>query len=544
VGTSAALFGLATGLLTVSRNNWLDLALSIVALASGLWWLALLHGSRVSDAAPTLSRALPIAFVVDLALRSALRTVAVPDLAWPVAVGSAVAALLLFGAAGIATLSSDRQWTAPGLLGTVALIAVPSLVLVAETGGTNGAQIAAAAGLGFGPEPPRATQIGQVVAGLGLAAGALALVRFGTQRFLAVVALAGGAALLWSHQPFLSLVGGFVLAAGIVLASSVLLASPQLPARAPTVTVLALAIGWLVFVVTAFGFYAYWAYEPAIWAATAIVAVGVIVAAAPILRLGRPLAIVAVALAVAAPLGAFLTTPVPPDPEPPRVTFRLMTYNVHQGFSAGQIPSLDDLVDTIAREAPDVLVLQEVVRGWMIDEDHDVLSVLAERLGMQYAFIANIGDLYGNAVLSRFPMTEVRRVGFAREASLKHQPRGALFVRTANVLVVVTHLDEVSDGTFVRQDQVRTILREWNGESPAIVAGDLNAKPEDIEIRLFDQAGFLDLGQSAGSTTTGSEDKRIDYVWGIGVVGSQAHTVLATNASDHRALVVNVTITK
>ncbi|HEV8230407.1 MAG TPA: endonuclease/exonuclease/phosphatase family protein [Candidatus Limnocylindria bacterium] len=544
VGTSAALFGLATGLLTVSRNNWLDLALSIVALASGLWWLALLHGSRVSDAAPTLSRALPIAFVVDLALRSALRTVAVPDLAWPVAVGSAVAALLLFGAAGIATLSSDRQWTAPGLLGTVALIAVPSLVLVAETGGTNGAQIAAAAGLGFGPEPPRATQIGQVVAGLGLAAGALALVRFGTQRFLAVVALAGGAALLWSHQPFLSLVGGFVLAAGLVLASSVLLASPQLPARAPTVTVLALAIGWLVFVVTAFGFYAYWAYEPAVWAATAIVAAGVIVAAAPILRLGRPLAIVAVALAVAAPLGAFLTTPVPPDPEPPRVTFRLMTYNVHQGFSAGQIPSLDDLVDTIAREAPDVLVLQEVVRGWMIDEDHDVLSVLAERLGMQYAFIANIGDLYGNAVLSRFPMTEVRRVGFAREASLKHQPRGALFVRTANVLVVVTHLDEVSDGTFVRQDQVRTILREWNGESPAIVAGDLNAKPEDIEIRLFDQAGFLDLGQSAGSTTTGSEDKRIDYVWGIGVVGSQAHTVLATNASDHRALVVNVTITK
>jgi len=44
------------------------------------------------------------------------------------------------------------------------------------------------------------------------------------------------------------------------------------------------------------------------------------------------------------------------------------------GFSAGQVPSLDMLVDVISRESPDVLVLQEVVRGWMIDEQHDALA--------------------------------------------------------------------------------------------------------------------------------------------------------------------------
>jgi hypothetical protein len=35
--------------------------------------------------------------------------------------------------------------------------------------------------------------------------------------------------------------------------------------------------------------------------------------------------------------------------------------------------------------------------------------------------------------------------------------------------------------------------------------------------------------------------RRIDYIWGIGVIGSSPHTVMALGASDHRAVVVNVT---
>jgi endonuclease/exonuclease/phosphatase family metal-dependent hydrolase len=218
---------------------------------------------------------------------------------------------------------------------------------------------------------------------------------------------------------------------------------------------------------------------------------------------------------------------------------------VHQGFNAGQIPSLDEIVATIAQESPDVLVLQEVVRGWMIDEQHDVLSVLAQRLEMYYTFLPTIGDLYGNAVLSRYPMEVTKRVAYAPGPTLRNQPRGALFVKIGDLLVVGTHLDHTSDGTFVRQDQVRTILREI-GDAPAVVVvGDLNAEPGDIEIRLFDQAGFQDLGQQAGPTTTGDEPaKRIDYVWGLGVVGAQAHTTAENNlSSDHRGLIVNITRT-
>jgi len=545
VGLSGVIFGVATLLLTASRSNWLDLALSVIALAAGMWWLALFHSSRAGEAPPALARALPIAFVVDLALHAALRTQPVVDLAWPVAVGIVLVAVLVFGAAGLASLSAERQWTTPGVVGTLALIAVPALALVAETGATNGAQVSLAAGLGLGPEPARATLIGQIVLGFGLAAGALALVRFGPNRFLGAGAVAIGAALLWWHQPLVSLVGGLILAAGIVISAATILGAPQTPARSPAGPVVALALGWLLFVGAAFGFYAFYALQPAVWAATALVVLATLVAPTPVTRFGAPLAAAAAAVAVAVPLVAFFTAPAPPEPQPPRVTFRLMTYNVHQGFNASQIPALDEIVATVAHELPDVLVLEEVARGWMIDEQHDVLSVMAQRLEMQYVFLPTIGDLYGNAILSRYPIEVVKRVPYAPGPSQRNQPRGALFVRIGDLLVVGTHLDHTSDGTFVRQDQVRTILRELGDATAVVVAGDLNAEPGDIEIRLFDQAGFQDLGQQAGPTTTGDEPpKRIDYVWGLGVVGAQAHTTDPTNlSSDHRGLVVNITRT-
>ena len=155
---------------------------------------------------------------------------------------------------------------------------------------------------------------------------------------------------------------------------------------------------------------------------------------------------------------------------------------------------------------------------------------------------------YGDAVLSRFPMTDVKQVHYAREPSLRHQPRGVLFLRTGGVLVGCTHLDELSDGSIVRQEQVRTIIRviadSAGAAEPVIVAGDLNATPDAIEVRLLNEFGLDDLGLSAGETTTGDNpQKRIDYIWGRGLVGGQAHTVSgqdlqdAKRASDHRPFI-------
>jgi endonuclease/exonuclease/phosphatase family metal-dependent hydrolase len=346
------------------------------------------------------------------------------------------------------------------------------------------------------------------------------------------------------HAPLVSLVGGLVLAAGLFIAAATIPAAPLKVTGSPAVATLALALGWLVFVGTAFGFYAFWAYLPAVYAATAMVAVAALLVPGGALPAWRALPIALVPIVVGVPLLALLLTPKVEffAQDTPR-TLRVMTYNIHQGFNAGQVPSLDQIVEVINRAGPDVLLLQEVVRGWMIDEQHDALGVLAERLGMPYVFGPNIGDLYGNAILSRFPMTDVKRVHFAVQPSSKHQPRGAIGVRIGDVLIVTTHLDEVADSSAIRQEQVRTILREWDGEKVAIVAGDMNAEPGDLEMSLFAEAGYGDLAESVGATTTMDEPaKRIDYIWGIGVTAQGPPVKIGSvGASDHLALVLNVT---
>jgi len=64
-------------------------------------------------------------------------------------------------------------------------------------------------GLGLGARAARATLIGQIILGLGLAGGVLALVRFGPGASSARGAVAIGAALLWWHQPYFSLAGAW-----------------------------------------------------------------------------------------------------------------------------------------------------------------------------------------------------------------------------------------------------------------------------------------------------------------------------------------------
>ena len=544
VALSAVMLGIATLIATVSPSNVADLALTIVGIAGGVWWLALLHASRPPDRPSPLAVAMPIAFSADLVLRAAFRTVPPVDLTPTLAAPLVLVASLVFLAAGVAAMGGGaRTWTRPDARGALALIALPALFFVAETGATNGAQVAIASGLGLGPEPPRATQLGMVLVGLGLAAGSLALARQYPRGVAAAIACSAGAALLWYvHAPVVSLVGGLVLAAGLFIAAATIPGAPLKAAGSPAVVTLALALGWLVFVATAFGFYAYWAYLPAVYVATAVVVIAALLVPGGALPAWRALPIALVPIVVGVPVLALLLTPQSPTTEEPRNTFRVMTYNIHQGFNAGQVPSLDNLVDVISRESPDVLELQEVVRGCMIDEQHDSLSVLAERLAMPYVFGPNIGDLYGNAILSRFPMTDVKRIHFAVQPSARHQPRGAVGVRIGDVLIVTTHLDDVTDSSAIRQEQVRTILREWDGEKVAIVAGDMNAEPAALEMGLFSEAGYGDLAEPAGPTTTMDDPpKRIDYIWGIGVIGSNPHTVMALGASDHRAVVVNVT---
>ena len=59
----------------------------------------------------------------------------------------------------------------------------------------------------------------------------------------------------------------------------------------------------------------------------------------------------------------------------------------------------------IEEQQPDIVALQEVTRGWVIYGSFDMLVWLSQRLDMPYVYGPAADSVWGNAILSRYPMS-------------------------------------------------------------------------------------------------------------------------------------------
>lgn len=512
------------------------IALSGIACLAGATLLSMLCSSGPRDAPSCVAEGLALGLVLDLVLRTLRETLDPAEM--PPAVGALELIALI--AVGAFALRAERAWDA-STMRQRALLALPLVIAVCELAALNGWAAAAASGLGLADDSGlRATAVGTLAVALGLALGSSIAGR--TAPALAAGSLVAGAAILALRVPTVSLAGAGLLASGVVLSLRALAAPISALAASPVRLAAVMAAGWLAHFAVVLAYWVLYSFTPALWTAIALLGVATVAFGArprtsAVLRSSSVLAIV---VAVAAALAAGSASPSSAPS-----ALRLMTYNLHFGFDVQQTPSLDRIADTIAAASPDVVVLQEVMRGGSLAVQHDALGWLAGRLGMRYAFSPTIGDFFGNAVLTRLPIAEVERMSFARPSALRHSPRGALLVRTAGVTIVVTHLDEYddADGDAVRQDEVRALLERWGGRgAPLLLAGDFNAVPESRPIAMISAAGFRDLAASSGPTIPSDDpNRRIDYVFGIGVTASGA-SVPASTASDHRPVVVDLAV--
>ncbi|WP_201721852.1 endonuclease/exonuclease/phosphatase family protein, partial [Desulfotomaculum copahuensis] len=124
--------------------------------------------------------------------------------------------------------------------------------------------------------------------------------------------------------------------------------------------------------------------------------------------------------------------------------WKILTYNIHHGRNADGRISLPRLAAVISAEQPDLAALQEVDRFLPRSRMRDQALVLAAHTGLHHAFAANIRWLgfmqYGNAVLSRLPLLEQRRLSLPGTG----EKRGLLIVRLTRekrtVIFLCTHL--------------------------------------------------------------------------------------------------------
>jgi endonuclease/exonuclease/phosphatase family metal-dependent hydrolase len=195
---------------------------------------------------------------------------------------------------------------------------------------------------------------------------------------------------------------------------------------------------------------------------------------------------------------------------------RVLVWNMERG----RAPDAWARIDAVQRA--DILLLCEVDDGMARSGNLDVAATLAERLGMHYAFAPNYFELtrgtrrerlatrglrnlrgfHGNAILSRWPLADVRRVPLPVEFDWFRHDERRIGTRVALVATLeapvepltlaVVHLETFATPAQ-RARQMRFLLASLREPRRAIIGGDLNT----LGVRPNWRGGVRLLGQLA-----------------------------------------------
>jgi endonuclease/exonuclease/phosphatase family metal-dependent hydrolase len=577
-GVGAALVLAGCRLALVGTTGQVQLYVASVGLFAGVCWLVSLAVGRVS------ARGVGVGIAAAALLHAALGTV---DLTWRGWWGwaGAGAMVLLFGVTLRGTGRPARSGPPAGgggwfLVGPVLLLAGqvalnPAVVATGVSylggGSFHGDRAGVRGGIASSVGWVGVIAEGAVVAAAVLAFGYL-VVRPPARRWAVAVCgvvLVGGA-LCFGYGP-----GGW-LPVVVPLTAAALGgcagAAWRRPAGDPLRSGLAAAGGMLLFATAVLAYYA--AYDlgyPNGWV-PATMAVGVAAAAiraaamlpaamlptpptrpdAVLWRRGGLRGSVVVAAVVLAGSGAAWGSARPAAPSTVDSELRVVAYNVRMAFGLDGRFSVARAAAVIRAERPDVVLLSEVDRGWLLNGGHDDLRPLARALGMRYVFAPAADALWGDAILTNLPVESVRTRRLPEHGAptgaqalavvLRHGDSTGHLGRT--VAVIATHLQPPPDRPPL--EQARALAAFANGYRtpgrPVIIGGDLNTEPGDPPFEVLVAAGFADAFAAYRPVRTSPADAPRTQIDHVLVAGAGARDVRAprSTASDHLPVAVTI----
>ncbi len=237
---------------------------------------------------------------------------------------------------------------------------------------------------------------------------------------------------------------------------------------------------------------------------------------------------------------------------------RVVTWNIHKCI--GGLDRRYDLARTVAtlsHYAPDVALLQEVDAGARRSNGDQQVELIADALELPHrAWYPNVdvrgGGNYGNAILSRFPLDEVRNIDLTVAAKKRRSVLHAIARVHHDGHDRTLHLYNMHLGLaqYERRIQLATFLdshpfQGLHHDTPVIVGGDLNDVWGNLGA-LLTPAGFRGAAHRPRTFPAWGPLRALDSLYVRGTMRlldlTRGETALAKRASDHRPLIADLVI--
>lgn len=227
---------------------------------------------------------------------------------------------------------------------------------------------------------------------------------------------------------------------------------------------------------------------------------------------------------------------------------RIVTFNLHAGFDEMGAFRFRSMMEKLVAEDADVVALQEVSRGWLINGSADLYELARSKIPYPGVFAATVDDDWGNAVFSKakiqrveeFPLPPadlaLSRAVLAVELGAEHPPN--------SLRVLATHFHHRTPDDSIRLLQSQAVAAKFETQQPGVLLGDFNATPETPPMQLLRNKGWYEAPMLKGSFTYPSRapDRRIDTILVCGQVEILDARVASDWGSDHRAVIVDLAV--
>lgn len=237
------------------------------------------------------------------------------------------------------------------------------------------------------------------------------------------------------------------------------------------------------------------------------------------------------------------------------MSFRIVTYNIHKGIGGvDRRYQLQRIVDTILHCQPDIVCLQEVDDDVPRSRHEEQAKVLSAALEMpHFAYQRNVKlkqGAYGNAILSRTPLTDITHVDLTiplkkRRRALLAKCQLKINGHSHTLLVASMHLGLAG---FERKLQLKrllqqSLLKHATARSSILLAGDYNDVWGTLSKRIMFPAGYESVGQTIKTFPAILPLRPLDRFFYRGPLRAThsfaGHTKIAKQASDHLPLVAD-----